>query len=121
MNTYEESYNSGSDSSDEEDPIDNFFHTNLDAIIDIYDDFRDRFSHNPMFLQKLTSSDLTDLFIDCIFHNKLTYNLTEHETVFYNEYQHEVDISYMLVFPLLYKYKHRLARTTWISFCCSLT
>lgn len=119
MNSYDES--SASDTSDDEDPIDYFFHTNLDAIIDIYDDFRERFSHNPMFLQHLSSSDLTDLFIDCIYHNKLVHSLTERDTIFYNEFHYEVDISYMLVNNFLHKYKYKLPLTIWIQFCCIFT
>jgi len=119
MNNYDES--TASDTSDDEDPIECFFHTNLDAIIDIYDDFRDRFGHNPMFLQHLSSSDLTDFFIDCIYHNKPVHSLTENDSIFYHEFYYELDISYMIVNNFLHKYKYKLPRTTWIQFCCTFT
>jgi hypothetical protein len=122
MSHYEDSsYVSTPDPSEEEDQIDKFFENNLDAIIDIYDDFRERFSYNPRFLQKLASSDLTNLFIDCLFEDNPPSPLSERDMCFLHDYENEISISYSIVYSFLYKYKYRLPQKRWIMFCSNFT
>jgi hypothetical protein len=118
MSQYEDSsYVSTSDASEDEDQVDKFFENNLDAIIDMYDEFRERFSHNPYFLQKLVSSNLTDFFIDCLFENNQVRSLNERDICVLQEYENEINISYSIVYSFLYKFKYRLPQNHWIQFC----
>jgi len=122
MNHHEDhSYTSTSDVSEGEDPIDLFFQNNLDEIIDMFYEFQERFSHNPFFLQRLESSHLTDLFIDCLFGQKTHQVLNESNCAFYTEYQPEVDTSFTIAYSFLYRHRFKLSHALWVKFCYEYT
>ncbi len=111
----------------EDNPIDTFFQENMDNIIDIYEDFKERFAYNPEFFQYLTSCDLTDFSIQCIFGKKNTFfelltvphNFITVEVMnaFKNLYSQELDISFYIMYGFLKQNKYRLSKDLWIRFC----
>jgi hypothetical protein len=79
--------------------IDLFLSKHLDDVLNICDEFRDRFRYDPSFLSDMKCTDLTDLLIDAIFHGE-DYEVSDKHTLFdyfINEYRSELGISYSIV------------------------
>lgn len=105
-----------------EDPMETFFFDNTDFIIDMYDDFKERFSHNPEFFSCLQSTDLTDLFVECLFKDTTQhFIMNDVLSVFYDEFSDEINISYEIVYRFLKCHKHKLDWVRWIDFCYRFT
>lgn len=48
----------------EEDPVQQFISDNLDTILDIHDDIKERYAYNPYFLEYMTPTSLVEFIID---------------------------------------------------------
>lgn len=114
-------YDSYSDSefSYENEAIDNI---SIDDIIDVYEEFRERFSLMPFFLSKLKSSDLTDITYECIYDNSDYYNNNiEVNSRLYNkfidEYKDIIYISYKLYNNFINNYNSSIDLYTWGLIC----
>lgn len=102
--------------------IQKFICNNLDDILDIYYDFKDRFSFNPYFLGLCKPTDLSDFFAMCLYNNgesprsasSASRTLQER---FQTEYSNELSTSYYIVATFLEQFDHVLIPLVWIRFC----
>lgn len=114
---------SESDYSYESNNIDNNL---IEDILDLYNEFKERFSTMPFFLSNMKATDLTDItrkcltndidyFVDCIkVDNKLYYKFT-------NEYKNVLDISFTLYKNTIKRYKRELDYHNWSIICYRYT
>ena len=97
--------------------IDEFFFYYSDEILNIYYEFKERFTSSPFFFSYLTYPILSDFIHQLIVQKNLqltkTYNLIDFDH-FYNV---EIDFSYNMLDAFLRKFKISLTRNLFIQFC----
>jgi hypothetical protein len=101
--------------------IDTFLSDSLDDIMDMYDEFKSRFSYDPFFLGYLQSTELTEFFTDILFvkahlRSKSPQNSNVYDN-FCEEYEKEISTSFAFAHPFLMKHDFNLAISTWALFC----
>ena len=107
--------------------IDIFISEHLDDILDIFYDFRERFSWCPYFLAHLQCTHLTDFFTDILFHpqnfksRRLTRTQIELYDRFIREYESELHTSLSIADGFLSKFKRNLLPLDWALFCFSFS
>lgn len=100
--------------------IDTFLSDSLDDIMDMYDEFKSRFSYDPFFLGHLQSTELTEFFTDIIFVKDPNMNTNINSDVYENfceEYEKEISTSFAFAHSFLTKHDFNLAISTWALFC----
>jgi len=99
---------------------DEFFFCYSDQILDIYYEFKERFTSSPFFFSYLTYPILSDFIHQLIVQRNLqltkTYNLNN-----LNDFDHfysvEIEYSYNILNTFLRKFKFSLTRNLFIQFC----
>lgn len=101
--------------------IDTFLSDSLDDIMDMYDEFKSRFSYDPFFLGHLQSTELTEFFTDVLFvKDHLRSKSPDNSDVYYNfceEYEKEISTSFAFAHAFLMKHDFHLEPSTWALFC----
>jgi hypothetical protein len=102
--------------------IDKFHTESIDEILDMYYEFKNRFSYDPFFLGNLQSTDLTEFFTDLLFVSNVLkmdkYCVINNEFVSFNEeYQNELSTSFSFAHSFLLKYDFNLPSSIWAFFC----
>ena len=101
-----------------DDFIDKFYTFHLDEIIDIYYEFKQRFSLSPFFLAELKSTELTEFSIDSILNNLNLPKINDEYIEYFNYYyKNEIYTSYKIMARFLKTWKYNLTEKNWIIFC----
>jgi hypothetical protein len=117
-----------SHSSTYHDPIEDFFDSYTDTIIDFYFELQNRFAIcNPYFLSYMKSPDITDLFIYTMFTtppNLESYHFLGNQQSLYNNfltaYQNDLETSYRLLCYFFPRQLH-IPYSYWQMFCFRYT
>ena len=96
----------------------------LDNVLDIYDDFRERFSMNPFFIANMTCIDLWNIITDCLYNyygtkvyrDNVQNNLPLY-TRFIQEHSSELQTSYHIMWNYLDTLHYRLSPHLWGYVC----
>jgi hypothetical protein len=118
----EESLSNTTQEMSQYDTIDKFLTDNMENILDIFYDIKDRFKFNPFFLQNLFPYHLTDIFVWKIFnddeHVSNLINVPKKEMyltqLFDDEYYNEITTSLRVMSYFLQTFKKDLSYEEWM-------
>ena len=114
---YIEDDNSSIDSIPLTEPEIHFLDQYNETILDIYYDFKNRFSFSPLFFSYLKPSDLTRFVTDTLFDNYPSMKHNNYITNYSDEYRNELSISYNIITPFFQQFQYQLDYNTWVNFC----
>lgn len=116
------------DSTQSVDQTDEFVTFHLHDVLDIYFDFKERFSYNPYFLEYMRSTHLTDYITHVLYGSPYpsvgVTNYTKPEYVyerFLIEYQTELAVSGQFIERFLRQFNHTSSAAIWNEFCFYLS
>jgi hypothetical protein len=104
--------------------IEEFYSYYSDDIIDIYEEFKEKFSCSPFFLSYLTYPLLTDFLLSFVLSKPKLGNVSNKNDYLYdfnNFYKVEIESSYNIICTFLRKFKKNLLYDTYVDFCFKLT
>jgi len=98
--------------------IDEFYFYYSDDILDIYHEFKKRFSSSPFFFSHLTYPILTELVFKIVMGNGIYLDIPKPSLdVFKEFYNVEIEYSYNTLTSFLRKFKKSLSYNSFVQFC----